>query len=237
MYPMLSHVVMVWFPFSKTIFTYSSPCRSNPVANSYWLHKDWVGASFRLVLALSEVKRQKAAPEWLVGTSFAVKYGKIGMGWTSTTPWTSHQWDLTISQLRGPQVWLSWGPSFFHGKMDPARDFWPHASHQSINLSIHPSIHPYAGVIVEVSWAERMCYSAAKLRGQEAAEKLATEEGIRAERPSHKPGSIGYIWIMAISGWAHTRTDIYIYTYHRYIYIYTYIYIYITHTYIYIEEK
>jgi hypothetical protein len=44
------------------------------------LHKDWVGASFRLVLALSEVKRQKAAPEWLVGTSFAVKYGKIGMG-------------------------------------------------------------------------------------------------------------------------------------------------------------
>jgi hypothetical protein len=115
------------------------------------------------------VKRQKAAPEWLVGTSFAVKYGKIGMGWTSTTPWTSHQWDLTISQLRGPQVWLSWGPSFFHGKMDPARDFWPHASHLSIYLSIHPSIRPsvppslrpsvrpsvhpsihlYAGVIVE----------------------------------------------------------------------------------------
>ena len=169
MYPMLSHVVMVWFPFSKTVFTYSSPCRSIPVANSYWLHKDWVGASFRLVLALSEVKRQKAAPEWLVGTSFAVKYGKIGMGWTSTTPWTSHQWDLTISQLRGPQVWLSWGPSFFHGKMDPARDFWPHASHLSIyrsihpsvppslrpsvppsvRPSIHPSIHLYAGVIVE----------------------------------------------------------------------------------------
>ena len=40
---------------------------------------------------------------------------------------------------------------------------------------------------------------------QEAAEKLATEEGIRAERPSHKPGSIGYIWRMAISGWAHTH--------------------------------
>ena len=87
---------------------------------------------------------------------------------------------------------------------------------------------------MEVSWAERMCYSAAKLRGQEAAEKLATEEGIRAERPSHKPGSIGYIWIMAISGWAHTRTDIYIYTYHRYIYIH--IYIYYTHTYIYRRE-
>ena len=58
---------------------------------------------------------------------------------------------------------------------------------------------------------------------QEAAEKLATEEGIRAERPSHKPGSIGYIWRMAISGWAHTHIGTYIYIY--------------THTHIYIEKR